>query len=111
MARQVVVALVDDFDAESVADETVAFTIDGVAYEMDLSASNAAQLRNVFAQWTAHARTIGRVQQGKSSKAKPARGKDQTAAIREWARQNGHKISRRGRISLNVVQAYEKASA
>ncbi|MFB8282639.1 Lsr2 family DNA-binding protein [Nocardia colli] len=37
-------------------------------------------------------------------------GKDQAAAIRKWAPENGHKISRRGRISSNIVQAYERRS-
>ena len=37
-------------------------------------------------------------------------GKDreQTAAIREWARQNGHQVSDRGRIPNSVIEAYQQ---
>ena len=42
---------------------------------------------------------------------KPARSsRDQTAAIREWARANGHEVSDRGRISKSVMQAYQTAN-
>ena len=36
--------------------------------------------------------------------------RDQTAAIREWARANGHEVSDRGRISKSVMQAYQTAN-
>jgi hypothetical protein len=35
--------------------------------------------------------------------------REQTAAIRAWARQNGHQVSERGRISKTVVDAFEAA--
>ena len=42
---------------------------------------------------------------------KPARSnREETHAIREWARQNGHKVSDRGRISKSVIEAYKAAS-
>ncbi|WP_252920646.1 Lsr2 dimerization domain-containing protein, partial [Mycolicibacterium smegmatis] len=37
MAKKVTVTLVDDFDGEATADETVEFGLDGVTYEIDLS--------------------------------------------------------------------------
>ena len=46
MAKKVTVTLVDDFDGEGPADETVEFSIDGVSYEIDLSARNAQKLRD-----------------------------------------------------------------
>jgi hypothetical protein len=33
----------------------------------------------------------------------------QTGAIRAWARQNGHQVSDRGRISKTVVNAFQAA--
>ena len=42
MAQKVQVLLVDDLDGGE-ADETVAFSLDGVAYEIDLSTNNAAR--------------------------------------------------------------------
>ena len=41
MAKKVTVTLVDDFDGEGSADETVEFSLDGVSYEIDLSSKNA----------------------------------------------------------------------
>jgi hypothetical protein len=55
-------------------------------YEMDLSVLNASSLRGVFEQWTPHARKVGRTRRARGSHGRPARDRDQTAAIREWAR-------------------------
>ena len=42
MAQKVKIILVDDLDGGS-ADETVRFGLDGVSYEIDLSADNAVR--------------------------------------------------------------------
>ncbi|GAB2662606.1 histone-like nucleoid-structuring protein Lsr2 [Nocardia goodfellowii] len=109
MARKVVVTMVDDYDGESSADETVSFALDGAAYEIDLSTLNAKQLRAVFEQWTPHARKVGRAPRSKSGAPRPAVDREQSAKIRAWARQHGHDVSSRGRISTELVAAYEKA--
>ncbi|WP_456320118.1 Lsr2 family DNA-binding protein [Nocardia aurea] len=31
--------------------------------------------------------------------------------MRTWARENGHKVSARGRVSAELVTAYERATA
>jgi hypothetical protein len=59
MAKKVTVTLVDDFDGEGAADETVEFSIDGVSYEIDLSAKNAKKLREVLMQWIEAGRRVG----------------------------------------------------
>ena len=58
MAQRVQVLLVDDLDG-GVADETISFGLDGVSYEIDLSKSNAAKLRDTLGEWTGHARRAG----------------------------------------------------
>ncbi|MDE1675444.1 histone-like nucleoid-structuring protein Lsr2 [Nocardia gipuzkoensis] len=108
MARKVVVEMVDDYDGQSPAKETVGFALDGIAYEMDLSELNAGQLRGLFEQWTPHARRVGRTRRG-GSQARPTSDREQTQAIREWARQEGLEVSSRGRITAEVVEAYKKA--
>ncbi|WP_305779112.1 histone-like nucleoid-structuring protein Lsr2 [Nocardia nova] len=110
MARKVIVELVDDYDGKSKAAETVVFGVDGVTYEIDLSVRNAGQLRGYFEQWTSNARKVGRVPRGKSGNARPAAGREQTQAVRQWARQNGYTVSQRGRIQADVVEAYKKAN-
>ncbi|MBW0274689.1 nucleoid-associated protein Lsr2 [Nocardia sp. MH4] len=116
MARKVVVTLVDDFDGASAADETVSFGIDGASYEIDLSETNAAKLRDLFDQWIPAARRTGRVKtSGRRSEvsgtaAAPTRRNDLTA-IRTWASNNGHTVSARGRIAADIIAAYEEANA
>ena len=36
----------------------------------------------------------------------PRSSREETTAIREWARQNGHTVSDRGRIPKYVIEAY-----
>ena len=55
MAQKVQVLLVDDLDG-SEATETVAFGLDGAAYEIDLSSGNAGKLRKELAHYVEHAR-------------------------------------------------------
>lgn len=110
MAKKVTVTLVDDLDLESVAAETVEFALDGVTYEIDLSEKNAAELREGLAAWIASARRSGG---RRKSGARPATGaahREETAAIRAWARDNGFTVSARGRIPTEVLDAYQKAN-
>ncbi|WP_030517782.1 Lsr2 family protein [Nocardia sp. NRRL WC-3656] len=111
MAKKVIVELVDDYDGKSKADETVRFSLDGVEYEVDLSLKNAGKLRAAFEPWTEPARRIGRIPRSKSktTETRPAADKQQTATIRDWARENGYEVSRRGRIHKDIIEAYHKA--
>ncbi len=109
MAQKVQVILVDDIDGGD-ASETVSFALDGVSYEIDLSEKNASKLRDAVASWVGHARRVG----GRASSRRGARAKSggstDTAAIREWARKNGHQVSDRGRVPATVVEAYRAAN-
>ena len=58
MAQRRIVTLVDDTD-ETPADETIALALDGVSYEIDLSLSNAAELRGTMKPWVDSARRTG----------------------------------------------------
>ncbi|MCM6772021.1 Lsr2 family protein [Nocardia sp. CDC159] len=109
MARKVVVELVDDFDGKSPAEETVSFALDGVEYEIDLSLLNAGRLRAVFEPYTEHGRKLGRGPRP-AAPARPIAAREQTAAIRAWARKNGYDVSDRGRIQADVMAAYAKAA-
>ncbi|GAB0106163.1 Lsr2 family protein [Nocardia sp. JMUB6875] len=112
MARKVIVELVDDFDGKSKAQETVQFSIDGVAYEIDLSESNGAKLRAAYERWTPHARKTGRAPRSKDAtgRARSTADREQTQAMRDWARKNGFEVSSRGRISAEIAAAYSKAN-
>jgi hypothetical protein len=121
VAQKVVVSLVDDLD-ESEADETLEFGIDGATYEIDLSDSNAAKLRDVLADYVAHSRRLSGRRRSASRASAPAAGasprrsggrasvdREQNQAIREWARKQGMTVSERGRIPSEVSEAYHKA--
>ena len=73
MAKKVTVTLVDDFDGSGPADETVEFSIDGVSYEIDLSAKNAQKLRDDFKHWIDAGRRVGGRRRGRNGN--PSRGK------------------------------------
>ena len=110
MARQTIVQLIDDLD-QGKADETVSFALDGVGYEIDLSAKNAAKMRDALANYVANARRSTRSTTVRSSssgrRGRAARGdREQTQAIREWARRNNFKIGDKGRIPANILEAY-----
>ncbi|MFZ5870036.1 MAG: histone-like nucleoid-structuring protein Lsr2 [Actinomycetota bacterium] len=108
MAQKVQVVLVDDLDGGD-AEETVSFALDGVSYEIDLNAANAARLRDELAPWVGHARRVGGRSGGGRRAGRRTTPSGDTAKIREWARQQGLKVSERGRISAEVMEAYSKA--
>ncbi|WP_224390256.1 Lsr2 family protein, partial [Pseudonocardia sp. ICBG1293] len=54
MAQQTTITLVDDLDGTE-ADEQVEFSVDGRAYEIDLSTKNAEKLRESLAPYVAAA--------------------------------------------------------
>mgnify|MGYP000889442202 CR=1 FL=1 len=73
MARKTQVILTDDIDGTD-ATGTVSFAIDGVAYEIDLSAKNAEKLRNDMKKWVEAGRRVGGRRRGRSASAAKARG-------------------------------------
>lgn len=115
MAQKVTVSLVDDMDGSTAA-ETVEFGLDGVSYEIDLSDGNAKKLRDALAGYVTHARRAGgrrrsaggTPRRASGGGARPSVDREQNAAIRDWARKQGMKISDRGRIPAEVLEAYHK---
>ncbi|MDQ6850695.1 MAG: Lsr2 family protein [Actinomycetota bacterium] len=110
MAQKHIVQLIDDLDGEA-ASETVAFALDGTQYEIDLSADNAARLRDSLAVYVASARRSARTGPRSVPRGRPHRvDREQTAAIREWARKNGHRVGEKGRIPSQVLEAYNNTA-
>lgn len=121
MAQIREVRLVDDLDGEA-ADETVEFGIDGKSYEIDLSKENAGRLRDVLADFVTAARRAGGRRRrsrsactgtasggaGSAPRGRTAIDREQNQAIREWARKQGMKVSDRGRIPAEVLEADHK---
>jgi len=126
MAQKVQVILVDDVDGGEAA-ETVSFALDGVSYEIDVSEKNAKALRDALAPWVGNARRVGGRSGGGRSRSTGSAGgggrsrasssggggggggKHDLSDVRSWARENGYQVSDRGRVSSEVIAAYEKA--
>lgn len=112
MAQKITREFVDDIDG-SPAERTFSFAVDGVSYEIDLSTQNIAEFKSAIGGFIESARKV----KGSSSRAHSAGGgggrqsREQTRAVREWARQHGHSISERGRIPASILQAFDQAHA
>ena len=111
MAKKVTVTLVDDFDGEAAADETVEFGLDGVSYQIDLSSKNAKKLRDDLKVWIDGGRRVGGRRRGRAAglRGRGAVARGQGAGMREWARRNGYTVSTRGRIPADVIEAFHAA--
>ena len=115
MAQKMFVSLVDDIDGTA-ADETVEFGLDGVAYEIDLSDVNAADLREELGRYVQKGRRVGgrkRRAGGRGASGESlAEKRERNHKIRNWARSNGFpELAGHGRIPAEVLAAYEKRYA
>ena len=125
MAQRQVTVFIDDVTGEEVENgETVTFALDGVDYEIDLSEGHADELRKAFAPYVLKGRRTGgryaRGSGGSSSRSRQSSGSGSsprknggrevdTKAVRDWANAHGQKVSARGRIPTNIVEAYQAA--
>ncbi len=117
MATETTTRLVDDLDG-SKAERTVDFSWDGRTYSIDLSRKNIAALQKSLQPYIGAARVV-------APRRRPVRGKGQSArrggsvraagrsrdlgAVRAWARAHGYEVRDRGRISAEIVEAYDAA--
>jgi hypothetical protein len=121
VAQKTIVTLIDDLTGEEAEDiSTVEFALEGVTYEIDLANDNAVKLRDNLARYVAAARKTSAKRPGvrgadrltgrgagNGGVARSGYNRDTLRAIREWAKQNGHDVSDRGRLPLNVLNAWE----
>ncbi|MCX8557985.1 hypothetical protein EB75_04050 [Mycobacterium sp. ST-F2] len=131
MAERIVVQLVDDITGAEITDdsgERINFSVRGVDYQIDLSAANVAKFEKALAPYLDAATRVGgrraRTQKAAEPTSRPAKStsrgrgrkaakgassKEQLAAIREWAQENGYDVAARGRIKSDIVEAYHAA--
>jgi hypothetical protein len=114
MARTTVIRLTDDFDGGD-ADETVRFSLDGKAYEIDLNKRNASALRKTLAPYVDKARSRGRAP---ASGSRRSSSNGSTGSITAFSRLNDEEKTRfrkwakmpdARRISDERVQQWAKA--
>jgi nucleoid-associated protein Lsr2 len=110
MAQKVKVTVVCDLphDGEVEGEETVSFSFDGTAYEIDVCAKHAKELRDKVSPFVDHARKASG--SGRRRRTRGGPGRERSAEIRAWAKQRGYKVNERGRIPAAIVQEYEAAN-
>ncbi|MDA8369741.1 MAG: Lsr2 family protein [Nocardiopsaceae bacterium] len=107
MVKKVEVLLIDDIDGGE-ADETVQFSLDGTDYEIDLSADNTKNLREVLAPYTEAARKVKRTPRNARVQ-KKAGDRERSRRIRAWAKSQGKPVNERGRIPADIIAEYDAA--
>ncbi|MCT6776073.1 Lsr2 family protein [Streptomyces sp. CS7] len=119
MAQRIVTTYTDDLtgeESEDVKKHTI--LVDGAGVEIDLNADSYDKLMDALKPFfQAEHATRTRVSllakaagKTKSSAANGA-GRQDTAEIRKWARENGHNVNDRGRIPAEIREAYAKANS
>lgn len=115
MAIKHITHLVDDLDGTLLEEgdgKQITFSIEGRSYEIDLSDRNADKFYAAVAPFVDAARAVNRSGNGPKRARTPRRSTDiDLAAVREWARANGHTVSDRGRIPGTVLEAYQAANS
>ncbi|MGP4112752.1 histone-like nucleoid-structuring protein Lsr2 [Streptomyces sp. 4N509B] len=109
MAQKVVTIYTDDLTGAEASDvSTHRFSLNGVEYEIDLTPENYDKLDAALRPFIEKGRKVGRLRRSVAG-AKRATPSEDTAAIRQWAKEEGLEISERGRVPASIRDAYEKA--
>jgi hypothetical protein len=112
MAQKVQITLLCDLDDGNVeADETLEFGLGGASYEVDVCGKHAQQVRDGLQPFVVHGRKTSAASSSSSRRrsGRAAAGRDQTAGVRAWAKDQGIQVNDRGRIPASVVKEYEAA--
>jgi Lsr2 len=91
---------------EVMADRTTRITVDGEAWEIDLSPGNRERLMEDLGPYCRAGRRVR-----EPGKHRPKADRDRSARIREWAKERGIKVNPRGRIPAGVEEEYKKEAS
>lgn len=114
MVHRVIRQLVDDLDGSVIppgTGERLRFALRGREYWLDLSEANVERLDKALQPFIDAAVAVNidrRHNRGACVEQPPGLGK-RAAVIRAWARDHGYDVPVRGRISGEIVTAYEAA--
>ena len=118
MAKKTLVETYDDvtgdrIDPQLVPNPTITFAIDGIEYEIDLGAKNRDKFYAMFETYARAARKVGgRVRRpSTASGSSSGLSKVDIVKIRDWAQSEGHKVSTRGRLPKELVEAYRSQNS
>lgn len=100
----------DDLNGEPEA-ERITFSFQGTDYSIDLAKENLDIFTENLSDFIAKATVLTKAKATRGTRTKGASNYD-TAAVRAWALTNGFPdIPKRGRISADILAAYEAAAA
>ena len=114
MVQRVIRQLVDDLDGSVIppgTGERLRFALRGREYWLDLSQANVERLDKALQPFIDAAVAVAkdrRHNRGVSVQQPPGLGK-RAAVIRAWARDHGYDVPVRGRMSTEIVMAFEAA--
>lgn len=106
MAKKTFTHILDDIDGSEDA-ESLTFSYGNKSYEIDLSSKNKKKLEAALAPYIEAGRSTGGARRSSGSSRGASRG--DLAAVRAWAKDNGHDVSERGRVPASVIEAYDSA--
>ncbi|MFF4607887.1 Lsr2 family protein [Streptomyces sp. NPDC001339] len=106
MAQKIVTIYTDDLTGEESEEAaTHTFSLDGVAYEIDLGPDSYDQLLEALGPFVKAGRKTATTRRSRKTSART----EDTAAIRAWAKEQGYAVSERGRVPADIREAYAKA--
>jgi len=107
--EKTIVTITDDITGrESKGIETLSFSFEGVAYEIDLNPLNAANFRRSMNKYISRGRKASASQ--KVDVRKVSHNREYVHTVREWAARNGIEVARRGRVPQSVYERFEAAN-
>jgi hypothetical protein len=109
MAHQQTVVFIDDLDG-SEAVRTVAFSLDGQQYEIDLSTQNLQRLRDALAPFAAKARRV-RVESAAAQRARQERPRREEAGREEAGREEADRGAAPAQVAARPAPAGPSVSA
>lgn len=91
----------DDLNGSGEA-QTVEFAVKGQKFTIDLNAENQAKFDKALEKFVQAATPVT----GRST-GSARNSREDATAIREWAKENGHEVSDKGRLPLALIQAFD----
>jgi hypothetical protein len=111
MVQRVITERYDDLDG-SPAVKSVQFGYAGREYAIDLNEEHTRELDQLLSPYVEHARKVDGAQP-RQRRARRSEGErrspEELRAIRQWAREQGLRVSDRGRIAADIMTKYEEA--
>jgi hypothetical protein len=108
MATLTQVTLTCDVCGKAKDVQTRTIGLDGKTYEIDLCPKDAKGLSKAAAEYVTNARAVTSRPVSRENGRRP-HSREETAAIRDWAKASGLKISDRGRVPAAIFRDYQAA--